>query len=159
MFKQINITFIKSRSLSQFTIRAFKMVERGHVWTILKAVLFGILLIIYCLVYMKPALVQYGKKRTTIAQMREDINEFESPMFVACPDPPFKASFFKNIGINSSGAEKYFWAMPMYQKMLENPTSSAIDLFMNMTYRLGPDWQIYFLYQCGLVYLLIYFEW
>ena len=106
------------------------MVERGHVWTILKAVLFDILFTIYFFVYMELAIVQYGKNRTTIVQMREDIKEFDSPIFVACPDPPFKSSFFKNIGINSSGAEKYFWAMPMYQKMIENPTSSAMDLFI-----------------------------
>ena len=120
------------------------MVERGHVWTILKAVLFGILLIIYYFAYMEPALVQYGKKRTTIAQMREDIDEFESPIFVACPDPPFKASFFRNNGVNeTSGAVKYFWSVPMYKNLLKNNNSTDMDIYMNMTYQLGLDWQIY----------------
>ena len=120
------------------------MVERGHVWTILKAVLFSILLMIYIFVYMEPALVQYGKKRTTIAQMREDIDKFESPVFVACPDPPFKASFFNNYGVNdTSGAVKYFWIFPPYQKLLGNNTSTAMDVYMNMTYQLGSEWQIY----------------
>ena len=32
--------------------------------------------------YLEQALAQYGKKRTTIAQMREDIKEFDSPIFV-----------------------------------------------------------------------------
>ena len=41
------------------------MVERGHVWASLKAVLFSILLIIYYFVYMAPAVGQYDKKSTT----------------------------------------------------------------------------------------------
>ena len=132
------------------------MVERGQVWTLLKAVLFSILLIIYYIGYMEPALDQYGKKSTTIAQRREEMDVFESPIFVACPDPPFKKSFFRENGVNqSSGAEKYFWALPLYQNILGKTTSSAMDLFMNMTYRLGTDWQISIFYQHGLVYLSI----
>ena len=84
---------------------------------------------------MEPALDQYGKKSTTIAQRREEIDVFESPIFVACPDPPFKKSFFRENGVNkSSGAEKYFWTLPLYQNILGETTSSAMDLFMNMTY-------------------------
>ena len=126
------------------------MVERSQVWTILQAVLFSILLIIYYIGYMEPALDQYGKKSTTIAQRREEIDVFESPIFVACPDPPFKKSFFRKNGVNkSSGAEKYFWTLPLYQNILGETTSSAMDLFMNMTYRLGTDWQISIFYQLG----------
>ena len=92
---------------------------------------------------MEEALEQYGKKSTTIAQMRQDMDEIKSPIYVACPDPPFKASFFKNNGVNeTSGAVKYFWLFPDFQKLLENTTYSAMDIYMNMAYQLGSDWHI-----------------
>ena len=92
---------------------------------------------------MEPALAQYSKKITTLGQMREDISEFESPVYVACVDPPFKPSFFKKNGINGSAALKYFWVFPEHRKLLDNTTFSAIDFYMNMTHQLGSDWQIY----------------
>ena len=131
------------------------MFERGHVWTFLKAVLFCILLIIYYFTYMEEALEQYGKKSTTIGQMRQDMDEIKSPIYVACPDPPFKTSFFKNNGVNeTSGAVKYFWVvLQVYQKLLENITYSAMDIYMNMTYQLGSDWNIDLIFPNGLVYM------
>ena len=100
---------------------------------------------------MEEALEQYGKKSTTIGQMREDIDDFKSPIYVACVDPPFKASFFRNNGVNeTTGAVKYFWSvLPMYQKLLENTSYSAMDLYMNMTFQLGSDWNIYLVYSNG----------
>ena len=100
---------------------------------------------------MEQALEQYGKKSTTIGQMRQNIDEFKSPIYVACVDPPFKASFFKNNGVNeTSGAVKYFWAvLPKYQKFLENTSYSAMDIYMNMTYQLGSDWNINLMYLNG----------
>ena len=72
------------------------------------------------------------------------VDKFKSPVFVACPDPPFKASFFRANGVNeTSGAVKYFWIHPKYKNLLKNNTSIAMDIFMNMTYQLGSEWQIY----------------
>ena len=105
---------------------------------------------------MEEALEQYGKKSTTIGQMREDIDDFKSPIYVACVDPPFKASFFRNNGVNeTTGAVKYFWSVPQYQKLLENSMSTAMDTYINMTYNLGSDWQMYLPHQNGQVSLLI----
>ena len=104
---------------------------------------------------MEQALEQYGKKSTTIGQMRQNINisDFNSPIYVACVDPPFKESFFINNGVSeTSGATKYFWMIPGYQKLLENTTYSAMDIYMNMTYQLGSDWDINLVYINGLVY-------
>ena len=107
---------------------------------------------------MEQALEQYGKKSTTIGQMRQNITEFKSPIYVACVDPPFKASFFRNNGVNeTSGAVKYFWNnINIFAKLLENTTYSALDIYMNMTYQLGSDWNIYLVYLNGLVYASIF---
>ena len=105
---------------------------------------------------MEEALMQYAKKSTTIGQMRQNIDEFKSPIYVACVDPPFKASFFRNNGVNeTSGPVKYFWLVPVYQKFLENTTYSAIDIYMKMTYQLGSDWNISLIFTNGLVYASI----
>ena len=106
---------------------------------------------------MEEALEQYGKKSTTIGQMRQNIDEFKSPIYVACVDPPFKASFFKNNGVNESiGGVKYFWMVKAYQKWLENTTKSAMDIYVDMTYQLGLDWDISLIYQNGLVFVSIF---
>ena len=107
---------------------------------------------------MEQALEQYGKKSTTIGQMREDVDEIKSPIYVACVDPPFKASFFRNNGVNEiSGAVKYFWLVPqVYKKLLENTTYSTMDMYMNMAYQLGSDWNIKFISPNGLVYTSIF---
>ena len=55
----------------------------------------------------------------------------------------------------TGGGEKYFWELPIYQKWFKNATSSAVDIFMNMTYRLGTDWQMYLFYEQGLVYFML----
>ena len=119
------------------------MVERGQVKNVLKAVLFFVLIIMYYFMFMEKALKQYSDKKTTIAQMQEEILEPESPIFVACPDPPFKTSYFRKFGINDTGAERYFWVLPIHQqKLFGNSSPEALDTFMNMSYKLGSDWQI-----------------
>ena len=106
---------------------------------------------------MEQALEQYGKKSTTIGQMRQNITKFKSPIYVACVDPPFKASFFRNNGVNeTSGAAKYFWMQNYWKKLLENTTYSALDIYMNMTYQLGSDWNINMIITNGLVYISIF---
>ena len=119
------------------------MVGLVHVKKALRGILFTALLIVYTVMYMEPALVQYGRKDKTIAQKRENISQPESPVLVLCPDPPFKASFFKQFGLKKSPAsEKYFWVMQMHWQMVENYTSTAMNFYMNMSYQLGSDWNI-----------------
>ena len=121
------------------------MVERGLVKNILKSTFFGILIIAYSFWYMEPALKQYLKKSKTIAQSRE-INDKpqEPPVLIVCPYPPFKASFFKDHGMDKSvGAEKYFWKLEIHWKMFQNSSQTAMDIYMNMSYKLGMDWHIH----------------
>ena len=119
------------------------MVERGQVKFVLKAVFFSVLIILYYFMFMEKALEQYSNKRTTIAQMQEEITEPETPIFVICPDPPFKNSYFSEIGMNNTGAERYFWVLPIQEQQIFGHNSpEASDTFMNMSYKLGTDWQI-----------------
>ena len=119
------------------------MVELVHVKTVLRSVLFTVLLIVYSVMYMEPALRLYGKKDKTVAQKREIITHRESPVLVLCPDPPFKKSFFKQFGKNKSmGVEKYFWSFNVHRPMVEHYYSTAMDVYMNMSYQLGLEWNI-----------------
>ena len=123
------------------------MVERGQVKKILRAVLFCILLIVYHLMYMQTAVEQYQKERTTMAQTQEETSHLDPPVFVACPDPPFKTSFFKEHGFNKSGEiRRFLWRSPYLQKKFKNTEKSTEEvMYMNMSYHLGSDWQINFL--------------
>ena len=122
------------------------MVGLVHVKKALRAILFTALLIVYSIMYMEPALKQYHKKDKTIAQKRENIAHPESPVLVLCPDPPFKASFFEQFGENKTpGSEKYFWVASPHWQTVENYTSTgstAMDVYMDMSYQLGTDWNI-----------------
>ena len=94
---------------------------------------------------MEEAVRNYTKKQTTIVQGKEDIDEIESPVFVICPDPPYKPSFFTEFGINETlGAEKYFWVNPYaYQGMFKNNSFAPIELYMNMSYNLEVDMNLF----------------
>ena len=119
------------------------MVELVHVKTVLRSVLFTVLLIVYSVMYMEPALRLYGKKDKTVAQKREIITHRESPVLVLCPDPPFKKSFFKQFGEKKSpGVENFFWIVSAHWHMVANHHSTALEIYTNMSYQLGTDWNI-----------------
>ena len=119
------------------------MIEVVHVKTALRGILFTALLIVYYIMYMEPALEQYEKKSKTIAQKRENIAHQESPVLVLCPGPPFKKSFFEQFGEKKGpGAENFFWVGSPHWIMVENYNSTAMDVYMNMSYQLGEDWNI-----------------
>ena len=124
---------------------SFTMVKRGPIKNISRATLFGILMIAYCFLYMEPALKQYLKRSKTIAQTRANRNQPQSsPVLIVCPYPPFKTSFFKDHGLDGVGAEKYFWKLPQHWKKFENSSDKAMDIYMNMSYKLEVDWQMHF---------------
>ena len=119
------------------------MVELVHAKTALRAIIFIALLIVYSIMYLEPAITQYHKKDKTIAQKRENISQPESPVLVLCPDPPFKKSFFKQFGEKKSpGVENYFWIVSAHWHMVANHHSTALDIYANMSYQLGTDWNI-----------------
>ena len=94
---------------------------------------------------MEKAWNNYLKKSTTIVQRREDISESKPPVFMICPDPPFKTSFFTDLGMNDTmGAEKYFWVNPlMMQNIFKNDSYTTMDLYMKMSYQLELDMNIF----------------
>ena len=122
------------------------MVGLVHIKKALRGILFTALLIVYYVMYFEPAIKQYDKKDKTIAQKRENIAQPESPVLVLCPDPPFKKSFFEQFSEKKDpGAEKFFWVLSDHWQMVENYNSTAMDVYMNMSYQLGLDWNISFL--------------
>ena len=122
----------------------FNMVERGQVKKTLRALLFCILLIVYYLMYMQTAVDHYNEEKTTMAQTRINMSNLDPPVFVACPDPPFKTSFFKELGFNKTGEmRKYFWIYRYWKKLKKN-FSTEEEMYMKMSYHLGSDWRIAF---------------
>ena len=94
--------------------------------------------------YMQTAVDQYYKERTTMAQTRENRSHLDHPVFIACPDPPFKTSFFREHGIKKSGEmSRYFWMFPQFKNKFINTPFTGAEMYMNMSYHLGSDWQIY----------------
>ena len=89
---------------------------------------------------MRTAIEQFTKASTTISQTPKKLSKLEAPIFMLCPDPPFKLSFFKNHSVRSLGVEKYFWFFPKSQKIFENHL--APDVCMEMSHHLGSDWKI-----------------
>ena len=121
------------------------MVERGQVKKTLRAVLFCILLIVYYLMYMQTAVDQYYKEKTTMAQYRINMSHLNPPVIVACADPPFKTSFFKEHGFNKTGEiRKYFWMFRYWKNKLKTTFSTEEEMYMKMSYHLGSDWRISF---------------
>ena len=94
---------------------------------------------------METTLQQYMKKRTIIVQRRENIPLLESPVFVICTNPPFKPSFFRDQwGRGGTNAGKYFWSYPSpFHQIFENDSVIAKDIYMNMSYQLGSDFEIF----------------
>ena len=120
------------------------MVERKQIKKTLKVISFLILSILYYFLYMESALNQYNEKRTTIVESRKQVSMPESPVFILCPDPPFKASFFSNQSLNNNPQlERYFWMLPGSQELVQNGSSEAINIYMNMSYILGFDFQVF----------------
>ena len=60
---------------------------------------------------MKTAHYQFTKGSTTIVQSKFE-SEPEPPVFIVCPDPPFKTSFFQDHGSTENwypGISAHFW--------------------------------------------------
>ena len=108
----------------------------------LKALLFLILVVFYYVLYMQLALEQYNEKRTTMAESIKQANELDYPIFVFCPEPGFKPSFFEKMKWNQlPGTDKFIWKYSGYYKLLQS-VSSIPDVYDNMSYVLGVDWNI-----------------
>ena len=69
--------------------------------------------------------------------------KLEYPILVFCPEPGFKQSFFKEMKRNIvPGTETFLWNyFSGYKNVLENG-SSIPDVYKNMSFELGVDWDI-----------------
>ena len=120
------------------------MVSRGNVRKLIHTIIYSVLIVVYCFFYMEEAVSNYTKKQTTIVQGKEDIDEIKSPVFVICPDPPYKPSFFRGNGRNDTeAADKFFWALPYYSDWFDENTFIAKDFYEKMTYQLESDLLLY----------------
>ena len=108
----------------------------------LKITIYFILVVLFYILYMNKALIQFNKGSTTVGFRQEQVKEpYFAPILIACPDPPFKDSFFKENDLDQLSIEKLFWRDEMYRKPFEN-YSSMLPVYMNMSYTLGLDWEI-----------------
>ena len=122
------------------------MKKENIIEKLIQGVIFIVLLMIFYFMYMKTAIEQFTKGSTTISLTSKDLSQLEPPIFILCPDPPFKPSFFKNHGVRSLGVEKWFWFQKYFYKGFENHT--ALDIYMKMPHQYGTDWK----------FLLIHFD-
>ena len=127
------------------------MEKKNLIKILVQGLLFLILLIIFYFLYMKTAIEQFTKGSTTISQTPKDLSKLEPPIFIFCPEPTFKPSFFKNHNVRSPGVEKWFWfeatSTDYFQKQFEN--HSALELYMKMSHQYGTDWRILLLHFGG----------
>ena len=108
-----------------------------------KGLLFFILLLLYYFFYLGEALSQYYEKRTTIAESIKSVDQLDYPVLIFCPNPGFKASFFEEMKNRKKyfGVEKFIWKFKHHKRLLEN-VSSIPDVYKNMSFELGVDWDI-----------------
>ena len=91
---------------------------------------------------MQWALEQYNEKRTTMAESIKHDNELDYPIFVFCPEPGFKPSFFKKMKGNEPGMENFIWRYTSFWKNFLQQFSSIPDAYENMSHIFGVDWSI-----------------
>ena len=112
---------------------------------VLKTILYFILLILFCFLYMKDALSQFREGKTTMSEMRKKIEQIDNrkaPVLIICPEPGFKASFFDENDIEKS-FRKFFWN---YESVSGEPMKKfehdIMGAYINMSYTLGEDFKI-----------------
>ena len=93
---------------------------------------------------MDNALSQYYEKRTTMAESIKQVNQLDYPVLIFCPEPGFKPSFFEEIKrtAKTTAIEKYIWKFAWQKKVLLENVSSIPDVYKNMSYKLGKNWNI-----------------
>ena len=77
----------------------------------------------------------------TVFLRQAKVEEYSAPVLIACPEPAFKPSFFKENKLTLLSIEKIFWSVEQQRNRFENYTS-MLPVYMNMSYELGLDWEI-----------------
>ena len=99
---------------------------------LVKTLFYLFLLVFFCLFYFIGQMSDFFKRRTTIADRREDVKALEPPTFTICLDPPFKASEYSDY--NLSYPFEIFWH--------DFPNETLGQRFDKVSFQLGTDFHI-----------------
>ena len=103
-----------------------------------KAVLFLGLMVLYYCFYMREAMNNYFKKRTTITERQQDAeNGFSPPVLVICPIPAFRADVFRKYKV-SNIHEKFFWQSG-HSSSYFNDSVSMPEIYQEMAFEYLAD--------------------
>ena len=77
------------------------------------------------------------------AESIKSVDQLDYPVLIFCPNPGFKPSFFEEMKNKEKylGVEKFIWKFKLHKRLLEN-VSSIPDVYKNMSFELGVDWDI-----------------
>ena len=108
---------------------------KGIIGQIVKAVIFLVLLAIFCVLYLLPVMTQYSEKLTNIAKISKTAEKVEVPTFSICTG--WKTSIMDEYKIKSD----FLWTPPSNESNL--PTGATIrSVYSDVTYKLNEDFAI-----------------
>ena len=108
---------------------------KGIIGHVVKAVIFLVLLAIFCVLYLLPVMTQYSEKLTNIAKISKTVEKVEVPTFSICTG--WKTSIMDEYKIKSD----FLSTPPSNESNL--PTDATIrSVYSNVTYKLNEDFAI-----------------
>ena len=108
---------------------------KGIIGQVVKAVIFLVLLTIFCVLYLLPVMTQYSEKLTNIAKMSKTAKKVEVPTFSICTG--WKTSIMDEYKIKGD----ILWTPPSNESNL--PTDATIrSVYSDITYKLNEDFAI-----------------
>ena len=108
---------------------------KGIIGQVVKAVIFLVLLAIFCVLYLLPVVTQYSEKLTNIAKISKTVEKVEVPTFSICTG--WKTSIMDEYKIKSD----FLWTPPSNESNL--PIDATIrSVYSDITYKLNEDFAI-----------------
>ena len=108
---------------------------KGIIGHVVKAVIFLVLLAIFCVLYLLPVMTQYSEKLTNIAKISKTVEKVEVPTFSICTG--WKTSIMDEYKITS----QFLWTPTSNESNL--PIDATIEtLYSDITYKLNEDFVI-----------------
>ena len=108
---------------------------KGIIGHVVKAVIFLVLLAIFCVLYLLPVMTQYSEKLTNIAKISKTVEKVKVPTFSICTG--WKTSIMDEYKIGS----EFLWTPPSNETNL--PTDATIkSVYSDITYKLNEDFAI-----------------
>ena len=108
---------------------------KGIIGHVVKAVIFLVLLAIFCVLYLLPVMTQYSEKLTNIAKISKTVEKVEVPTFSICTG--WKTSIMDEYQITS----QFLWTPTSNESNL--PIDTTVErLYSNITYKLNENFVI-----------------